>query len=56
MGERILSRRLAQEMTDAEVTAVSGAGCYASPNTICTTWQDNRPDQSTCDGGIDCDF
>ena len=55
MMNRILSRRLAQELTIEEVEAVSGSACWATPNTICFTWEINGyTDFATCDGGIDC--
>jgi hypothetical protein len=56
VSERVLSRQLATEMSVQEVEAVSGAGCYPTPNTVCTTWEYGQIDHPQCDGGIDCDF
>lgn len=56
MSDRILSRKLAEEMTAQEVDAVSGGACFPSPNTVCTTWDFQWIDHVNCDGGIDCDF
>jgi hypothetical protein len=57
MTERVLTRRLAYEISQEEVAAVAGGGCFHTPNTVCTTWEMGHPsDERTCDGGIDCDF